>query len=570
VLEISLEQNSVVKGLSSFRRILREAIMNVQLLASQWFILFLIVAIEGVDMDSKHSRARLDTKSTVVDANQAGVSCLVFSSDGRNLVSGGRDGSLKLWETQTGKLQGTFLGHSLPVKGVAITANGNMIASGGWDKTVRVWDVSTSTERLRLADNLYPVHTVNFSPDSKMLAYGTGGHKETGRVGHVKIWNLVRGKEGPVLDEQPALVTTLAFSPDGKMLASGSEHDITLWELITGRARTVLKCAQQDVRCVVFGPDGRTLVSAHSDFERTISKPGEIILWDLTTGRARATLREHRGRVHSVTLSPDGKIVASSGMHGVKLWDVASAKVLVSFEVSFKGGNEESRIWLVGSLNFSPDGKMLACACADGKIRLWDVTTLLQQRTKNEEPLKGGEPRGGPLSGRSMRENNSESLWASLAGEDATKAFKAMVALEQGGDQTVTFVKERLRPVALVAREHIRKLILGLDNNKFEVRQAAFAELKNLGEVAEDELEKALKVSAEVRRQIDSLLAEIRSPVPPGEKLQALRTIEVLEHIETAGAQGVLKTLAQGAPQALVTREAKASLERLAKQGEKR
>ena len=61
------------------------------------------------------------------------------------------------------------------------------------------------------------------------------------------------------------------------------------------------------------------------------------------------------------------------------------------------------------------------------------------------------------------------------------------------------------------------------------------------------------------------LLDALKGPVPPGERLRALRAVETLEHIGTPEAQEVLKKLAAGAPEPRLTQEAKASLERLGK-----
>jgi len=72
----------------------------------------------------------------------------------------------------------------------------------------------------------------------------------------------------------------------------------------------------------------------------------------------------------------------------------------------------------------------------------------------------------------------------------------------------------------------------------------------------------------EAKRHIEELLDEIRKPTMDAEKIRTFRALEVLEHIGTGEAQDVLKTLAQGAPEARVTREAKASLDRLAKRGQ--
>jgi HEAT repeat protein len=131
----------------------------------------------------------------------------------------------------------------------------------------------------------------------------------------------------------------------------------------------------------------------------------------------------------------------------------------------------------------------------------------------------------------------------------------------------VKFLRDQLRPAETADCKNIDQLVKGLDDVDFSVRQQATKDLEKLESMAQSPLENALasKPSAEVKRRVETLLAKISNPVNSPDKLQALRAIEVLEHIATPEAQQVLKTLSEGAPEARVTREAKASLERLAK-----
>jgi hypothetical protein len=105
-----------------------------------------------------------------------------------------------------------------------------------------------------------------------------------------------------------------------------------------------------------------------------------------------------------------------------------------------------------------------------------------------------------------------------------------------------------------------------LDSDRFETREQASAELQRLGEQAEPALRKAMaaKPSLEASRRLRALLDRVERRTPSAEQLHALRAVEVLEHIGSPEAQRVLQTLAEGAPEAMLTREAKAALVRLA------
>jgi len=110
-------------------------------------------------------------------------------------------------------------------------------------------------------------------------------------------------------------------------------------------------------------------------------------------------------------------------------------------------------------------------------------------------------------------------------------------------------------------------LIAELDGEHFGAREEAQQALEGLGELAAPALQKALerRPSLEVRRRVERLLQKLEGPVTALEQLRHLRSIEVLEHIGTPAARQVLEGLANGAPEARLTREAKASLQRLTK-----
>jgi hypothetical protein len=118
-----------------------------------------------------------------------------------------------------------------------------------------------------------------------------------------------------------------------------------------------------------------------------------------------------------------------------------------------------------------------------------------------------------------------------------------------------------------VELQRVNRLIADLDHDRFEVRERALVELAKLGKQVEPALRKALqsRTTAEVRLRVGILLKKLDDLAMPPEDLQALRATVVLERIGSPEARQVLQALAGGAPEARLTREAKASLVRLAK-----
>ena len=108
------------------------------------------------------------------------------------------------------------------------------------------------------------------------------------------------------------------------------------------------------------------------------------------------------------------------------------------------------------------------------------------------------------------------------------------------------------------------QLIADLNHERFAVREAAARELRQLGELSQPGLEMALArpgVSLETRQRLEQMLSQL--PRLSGESLRDLRAIEVLERLDTPEARALLEELAKGDPDARLTHDAKASLERL-------
>ena len=132
--------------------------------------------------------------------------------------------------------------------------------------------------------------------------------------------------------------------------------------------------------------------------------------------------------------------------------------------------------------------------------------------------------------------------------------------------QSVAFLREQLQPLTPVNPQRIASLITLLDNGDFQVRSKASRELAQLGDLIVPTLKKALsgRSSQETRIQVQRLLDRLASAeLPPPDLMRALRAVEVLEQVGTPDARRALETLVKGTPDAKLTRDAKAALERM-------
>jgi hypothetical protein len=315
---------------------------------------------------------------------------------------------------------------------------------------------------------------------------------------------------------------------------------VRLWEAATGKDLCVLRGHHGPVGSVAFSPDGTTLASAGV---------GTIRLWQVPGGRELKTISGQNG-LTAVAFSPDGMVLATAGHDGghdpvVRLWEVATGK-----EVRRWSGHRNA----INALAFAPDGRTVASASRDTLVLVWDVTGLLEK--------------GRPKAVRLARQELAE-LWAHLADEDASRAYRAVWRLAAAPAQTVPFLSRRLRPVPVAEARLIARLIDALDSDDFKVREKASADLGDLGARAAPALRKALagQPSLEVRLRVERLLQRLKGPAVSAEGLRAARAVRALEYSGSAEARRLLATLAEGAADAPLTREAKASLGRLAKRG---
>lgn len=464
------------------------------------------------------------------------VDALAFSPDGRTIASGAAytDNIVRVWDPFAGQLKGRWRGHRDGIEAIAFSPDGNLVASGSQDGTARLWEATTGQEVGCLEGRDGMIYAMAFSPDGKTLACG-------GRRKVVHFWDVASRKEVRAIDNPGGWTLRLAFSPGGKVLATrGFEEGIVrLWDVASGTELRQLRELKAGCPKVAFAPDDRTLAVNGDD--------GLVRLFDLVTGREVRVLGEPLGpgqanRCLGVEFAPDGRSLAAGYDDGtVRVWEVASGRERARF-VGHTG--------VPLGLAYSPDGSLLASGSTDHTALVWDVLGRHAAGRKKAD----------------LSPADADRLWADLADADARRAYPALQTLLAAGEPAVALLQARLHAVAAPDADKVALLIADLENERFAARENATKELRELGDVAEASLRKALdgKPSPEKRRRVEDLLARLDAARAPA-LLRAVRAVEVLEYIGSPQARQVLARLAKGAPEARLTLEAKASLERLAK-----
>ncbi|GGS49684.1 hypothetical protein GCM10010156_05470 [Planobispora rosea] len=281
------------------------------------------------------------------------VSQILFTSDGRLLISTGRDRAVHLWDVRSGAHQATLSGHDTWLKAAALSPGGDTLATGGEDGALALWDMTARTRTALLPGHTRQIREIAFSADGRTVA--TASDDTT-----VIVWDVERRIRLTTLTGHSKAVRGLAFSPDGRTLVTtGDDKMIILWDLARHARLATLTGHDETASAVTFSPDGRTLATAGGNTT--------VFLWDVARRTRLATFTHGQpGQVITLRFSPDGDTLATSGHDPtILLWDVERRSLRGRFT-----GHKAN----VYTLDFDPEGRTLAAAGEDGTITLWDVT----------------------------------------------------------------------------------------------------------------------------------------------------------------------------------------------------
>jgi WD40 repeat protein len=494
-----------------------------------------------------------------------------FSPDGRNVVC--LDGrAVHRWDARAGKELGKV--HMTDEKDAiwCLSADTRLLAQARPGQPIRLLDATTGKEVRTLEGKHDQIVQLALAPDGQIVAAATvEGDPGQGVACTVRVWDAATGKELRQVATRPAPLSSLAVSPDSRAVGGGdASGGLHVWEVVTGKERCRLAVSshphraadewremRMGVRMAMMmrmranREDGEAerpcpLVFTPAGKEVALDEGEVIRVWALAGGEVVRRFACDSRSAGAFAFSPDGRLLAAAGPdNAVWLWDNASTQLLARLK-GHRG--------LVRRLAFSSDGRALVSSSEDGTALVWDLHRALAR--------PGPAPRVDPS------EETLALWWADLADADAARAYRAIQKLAQAPKPAVRLLRRHLSPAPAVEPRQVARLIADLDDAQFRVREEAAGQLQRLHDRVAPALEKALaaKPSPEPRRRLEELLQIVRRRQLPADTVRALRAVEVLEAIGTPQAGQLLEELARGAPESRFTQEAKAALQRLAKQ----
>jgi len=289
--------------------------------------------------------------------------------DHNMIISCSRDRSLIVWTLtrdaeEYGVPRRSLRGHSHFVQDVVISSDSQFALSGSWDGTLRLWDLNTGKTTRRFMGHTKDVLAVAFSVDNRQIVSGS-------RDRTIRLWNTLGECKYTIHEDgHTEWVSCVRFSPSTAnplIVSAGWDRLVKVWSLSNCKLRTNLVGHTGYVNTVTVSPDGSLCASGGKD--------GTAMLWDLNEGKRLYSL-EAGDIIHSLVFSPNRYWLCAATSSAIKIWDLESKVVVDELRPELPEMSKKATVPHCVSLCWSSDGSTLFSGYTDGKIRVWAVGSM--------------------------------------------------------------------------------------------------------------------------------------------------------------------------------------------------
>lgn len=309
------------------------------------------------DVDTSHPRATIGTAAIPVIAVR-------FAGDHR-IIAAYHDGSIRLWDIESGQNIETHRAHDVGQMALAIRGNRLLSASQG---VIKLWSLPTLSLEQELRSDEATIDHLQFSSDRYVV--GAGWRMIEGcRKGHLELWDIASGESVRTFDawgDVPIMtcggwwsVNSMAVSPDGAFVATSVEYEIQIWDVQSGQMRDRHYTGKDKVfdrpTAMTFAPDGNTLAIGMVGFA--------ILRYDLRAKRLRIAFGAKADSVSSLAFTKDGKVLAVATDYDDSVW-------LHDFERRKLVGRLCGHFNAIESVDTHSSG-LIATGGRDGIVKVW-------------------------------------------------------------------------------------------------------------------------------------------------------------------------------------------------------
>jgi WD40 repeat protein/serine/threonine protein kinase len=294
----------------------------------------------------------------ILSDHQGDVYAAAYSPDGATLATCGKDGTIRLRDSVSGKTRRVIGPVGTELNGLSFSVDGSRLASCGDDSRIRIWDVGSGNDPVLEFGTHEDKEVVGvlYTPDGRwLLSYG--------RDAYIKRWDAAAGKLSTTWSGHVSQIETAAIAKRGSTLVvAGGDPSVHVHDWSAGKP---IKPLEQDFHrepvCfygVALSADGRLAASQEGR--------NEVSLWDVEAARVVRRLQgQHHNLVYSMAFSPDERNLATLGVDGeLRLWNLSDGASTARVT-----GHVE-RSWCV---TFSPDGRRVVTTGREGTVRIWDL-----------------------------------------------------------------------------------------------------------------------------------------------------------------------------------------------------
>ena len=296
------------------------------------------------------------------------VTSIATTHEDPNMVlSSSRDKTILVWtltreeEDNYGFARRALKGHEHYVQDVVISSDGQFALSGSWDGTLRLWDLNTGTTTRRFVGHKKDVLSVAFSADNRQIVSGS-------RDKTIKLWNTLGECKYTIIEEgHTEWVSCVRFSASTSnplIVSCGWDKLVKVWNLSNCKLRTNLIGHAGYLNTVTVSPDGSLCASGGKD--------GTAMLWDPNGGKRLYSL-EAGDVIHSLVFSPNRYWLCAATQECIKIWDLESKVVVDELRPEFPPLGKRGMAPYCCSLCWSADGSTLFAGYTDNEIRVYTV-----------------------------------------------------------------------------------------------------------------------------------------------------------------------------------------------------